>query len=147
MENARDLSHIELMQRYEGQSVDWYLQSLVSLVNMSQLEFGITLVVAGGVVSGKLVGGKKYFETFAEDFSGSWPGDAKEEINKAFARNAEIYDTSNDPAGVPPPQFIHLIDAKIFFSSGSLPTRSGVLWRGRINAVSGFHLGAFLEQE
>ena len=51
---------------------DWLLQSLVNMANVSELEIGITLQVSGLLVSGILVGGKKYFEGFAEDFAGAF---------------------------------------------------------------------------
>src|SRR5690554_2927731 len=72
---------------WEGQSVDWYLQNLVSVVNGSNISFGITLFVEGVVISGTLVSGKKYFETFADEFSSAYPGDdeVREGIRQAFA--------------------------------------------------------------
>jgi hypothetical protein len=128
----------------DGQSVDWYLQSLVSTVNtLETLEIGITLVVGGSVVSGRLVSGKKYFETFAKEFSDPWPGETKEQIRAAFARHADIYKIDEKgQENPPPPQFIHLIDARCFYPGSELPNNGGVLWRGKINAVSGFSLGA-----
>ena len=128
----------------DGQSVDWYLQKLVALVNGSQLEFGVTLYVNGSVVSGRLIGGKKYFEEFAKEFTGAYPGssESKESIRAAFASNGDIYDREEgDGEDLPPPQFIHLADARCFSGGGSAIPNRGVLWRGKINSVSGFSLG------
>jgi hypothetical protein len=128
----------------DGRSVDWYLQSLVSTVNTTDVQFGITLFVEGAIISGLLIGGKKYFETFANEFAGAFPGDdeAKETIRQSFASYAEIY-TSEESADLPPPQFIHLLDSRCFSPGGKpLPGNRGVLWRGKINAVSGFSLGS-----
>lgn len=46
--------------------LDWFLQSLVNMANTDSLQIGITLQVSGLLVSGVLVGGKAYFEGFAE---------------------------------------------------------------------------------
>jgi hypothetical protein len=138
----------ELFFSLEGRSLDWYLQWLVSTVNTSSMEFGVTLFVEGAIISGVLVSGKKYFETFAKEFSGAYPGDddSKEVIRKAFAGYAEIYahENTEDERLRPtsPPQYIHLVDVKCFSpGGGSLPSNRGLLWRGKINAVSGFSLG------
>ncbi len=130
----------------EGRSVDWYLQSLVSTVNASTIEFGVTLLVEGAIVSGLLVSGKKYFEIFSKEFADAYPGDdeSKETVRTAFAAYADIYsqDGSNEEQP-PPPQYIHLVNARCFSPGGqSLPGNRGVLWRGKINAVSGFSLGS-----
>lgn len=128
----------------DGQSVDWYLQRLISIVNTTSVRFGITLFVEGAIVSGLLVSGKDYFETFAGEFAGSYPGDdeAKETIRRSFASYADIY-TSDESADLPPPQFIHLIESRCFSPGGQpLPGNRGVLWRGKINSVSGFSLGS-----
>jgi len=135
-------SELEIKQAIEGQSVDWYLQSLVSICNASDLEIGITLTVGGSIVSGLLIGGRKYFERFAKQFSEAWPGEGKEAIRLALAKSASLYDKSADDkqepaAGV---QYIHLADARVFHGQQSVAS-TGVLWRGKINAVSGFSLG------
>jgi hypothetical protein len=128
----------------DGRSVDWYLQSLVSLVNKSNIEFGITLFVEGLTISGQVVSGRKYFETFAKEFSGAYPGNAEsqENIRQALASRASIYDHKDSDGTPPPPQFIHLVNCRCFSSGGVLPNNRGVLWRGKINAVSGFSLGS-----
>ena len=134
----------ELMLAREGQSVDWYLQTLVSITNTQGMEFGITLLVEGIIVSGILIGGKKYFETFAEEFADAYPGDAetKEMFRDAIASAAGIYERKENGEDVTPPQFIHLANARCFSPDGKLlPTNRGILWRGKINAVSGFILG------
>jgi hypothetical protein len=116
----------------------------VSLVNKSLVEFGVTLFVEGVTISGQLVSGKKYFETFAKEFSDAYPGNAEiqENIRQAFAGHAAIYDREDADKVSPPPQFIHLINCRCFSPGGVLPGNRGILWRGKINAVSGFSLGS-----
>jgi hypothetical protein len=139
-EKEIDLSAVELEQEIHGQSIDWYLQKLVHLANVNGWEFGLTLVLGGSVVSGIVISGKKYFDTFADEISQAWPGDDKEELRSAFASHGEIYDL---PEGEEPrpPQYIHLKDARISYPNGNIPSSGTVLWRGKINAVSGFNLG------
>lgn len=143
-EQQEQLTADEMKAIYDGQSVDWYLQRLVAIVNNTNVEFGLTLHVEGAIISGQLVSGKRYFETFAQEFAGAYPGDeeGKENIRKALASHASIYDEPEAGTEVPPPQFIHLLDARSFAPGGhQLPSNRGVLWRGKINSVSGFSLG------
>lgn len=123
---------------------DWFLQSLVNMVNINDLEFGITLQVSGLLVSGNLVGGKEYFEGFAEDFSSSFTNEPEvaENIKSSFAQYGEIYE-KKDGEEIPPPQYIHLKDTRFFNTSGNpIPGNKGVWWRGRISEVGGFTLGS-----
>lgn len=141
-EEQKELSGKELKLALDGNSVDWFLQNLVNIANKSGLEFGVTLVVGGSILSGRLISGKKYFETFAKEFADAFPGDSREGIYESFAQHGEIYSQSNDENDdSPPPQFIHLIDSRCFYPGNQLPNNKGVLWRGKINAVSGFSLG------
>ena len=149
-QEEKQLSPEEIKMAYDGQSIDWYLQNLVSAVNNSNLEFGITLYVDGAILSGLLVSGRKYFETFANEFSDAYPGDTegKENIRQAFASNASIYDREGSEDDRPPPQFIHLMNSRCFSPGGQpLPNNRGVLWRGKINAVSGFSLGSLSSEQ
>lgn len=139
----------ELKLGLDGTSVDWFLQRLVALANEGPLEFGVTLYVEGLIVSGQLVGGKKYFSEFAREFSDAYPGDdeARSNVRAAFESNGDIYDHEQNDE-LPPPQFIHLIDARCYHQNGQpLPSNRGTPWRGRINAVSGFNLGRLSESQ
>ncbi|ABE43295.1 gas vesicle accessory protein GvpU [Polaromonas sp. JS666] len=138
---SEEPSTIDCEREIHGQSVDYYLQQLVSLANENEYEIGITLLLGGSVVSGILIGGRKYFDTFAADFSAAWTGEDKDEIHNSFAAYGDIYDPAKRKQLPMPPQYIHLQNARIQFLNGSMPTNGGVLWRGKINAVSGFHLG------
>jgi hypothetical protein len=61
-------------------------------------------------------------------------------MRTAFASHGEIYG-GDDGKALADPQYIHLKNAKVHHPTGQLPTDDGVLWRGRINAVSGWNLG------
>ncbi len=147
------LTDEELRMTIDGRSTDWFLQKFVSLANTIGLSCGITLFVEGAMISGMLVSGKRYFEAFADEFSSNYPGDdeAKEEVRAGIASHTAIYadDESDDESDnePPPPQYIHLVDARYFAPGGQpIPTNRGVLWRGRINAVSGFNLGTLMAE-
>jgi hypothetical protein len=122
---------------------DWFLQDLVRLTNDLNLEIGITLNASGQTISGLLISGRRYFDIFAEQFSGGLndSDESKEQLKKMFQDVGSIYDNEEDAPPMGPPQYIHLINAKMFESGGSLPSQNGVLWRGKLNAISGFSLG------
>ncbi|WGY67036.1 hypothetical protein KEC55_09165 [Burkholderia cepacia] len=125
---------------------DWFLQSLVSIVNASDMEIGITLFVSGALVSGQLVGGKHYFEGFASEFA---TGFDDPEVAASFKRNFEKYgEIFVEPDGtykqdLEAPHFIHLKNARMFHPGGkAIPDNRGTWWRGRIREISGFSLGS-----
>lgn len=119
---------------------DCLLQSLVSMVNNSDLEIGITLLISGMLVSGSLVSLPKYFEGFAADFSSPFANDP-EFVKSMKASFANLREEKSEEA--PPPQYIHLKNARFFNTAGSpIPANKGVWWRGRIGEVGGFILGS-----
>jgi hypothetical protein len=132
---------------YSFQIPDWFLQILVNIVNTSDTEIGVTLQVGGFLVSGRLVGGAKYFDGFAADFANSLRGDQEstEYIRSAFSSYGEqLYSTTGETdAG---PLYIHVKEARFFNTSGKpIPANRGVWWRGRLSEVSGFILGSLSE--
>jgi hypothetical protein len=129
---------------------DWFLQSLVSMVNNSSMEFGITLLVDGMLVSGNLVGGKAYFEGFGADFATPFKDpEVVKQLKDSFGSYGEIYDANpDDDKEPPPPTFIHLKETRFFTPSGTpIPANKGVWWRGRISAIGGFNLGHLRPEE
>jgi hypothetical protein len=121
--------------------LDWYLQHLVTMANTQGVEMGITVILGGTVVTGQLISGKTYFESFGALFAGAWNADedGKRAIQDEMSKPAEMYGPDkHDAAG---PSFIHLKNATVRTPSGSL-TNQGVLWRGRLTEVSGFMLGS-----
>ncbi len=129
---------------------DWFLQTLVNMANTSDSEIGITLQVGGFLVSGYLVGGSKYFEGFAAEFTGALISDqtTAEDYRKGFLNLAERAYKSTDTKDAPPslPMFLHLKGARFFNTSGKpIPANRSVWWRGRISEVSGFILGVLSE--
>jgi hypothetical protein len=132
-----------------SRTIDWFLQSLVSIVNDEEASIPITLSVGGLLVSGEMISGKTYFEEFARQFRDSFLDISSEtaiNIEESFKRLGDVYySVQKDPQGngsLPKPHLIHLRDARIYHSSGNpTPYEKNVLWRGRLEAVDGFSLG------
>jgi len=122
---------------------DWYLQALVETVNGKDIEFPITLFVGGLIVSGQLTSGHKYFEglgTQLTQFFGG-PSDDTTEIIRYFTFPGDAYTRNEKGAKIPPPQYIHLREAKIFTPGQRPILAEGAWWRGRLACVDGFHFG------
>jgi len=130
----------------DAAQTDWFLQSLVNMANDSDLGFGITLQVSGMLVSGNLVSVKQYFEGFAADFASPFATNPEvaESIKESFSSYGNLYSKDAEAEGdLPPPQYIHLKNARFFNTAGNpIPGNRGVWWRGRICEVGGFSLGS-----
>jgi hypothetical protein len=130
-------------------SVDCFLQSLVSIVNDESASIPISLSVGGLLISGDMIGGKTYFDEFARQFKDSFKNinsETASTIEEAFKRLGDVYDPiqkeSQGGAIISKPRLIHLKDAQIYPSGANpAPSKKGVLWRGRLEAVDGFSLG------
>jgi hypothetical protein len=127
---------------------DWLLAIFVSMANDVEMELSICLHVSGQLVSGTLISGRRYFREFADQWEESFRqlGTAEDArmIAEPFAELAKIYDRppKEDATRRPPPAFIHLRDARVFApGSAPIPGNRGVLWRGRLESISGFFLG------
>ncbi|CAB3675353.1 MULTISPECIES: gas vesicle accessory protein GvpU [Achromobacter] len=125
-------------------SADAFLQFLVNLVNNgSQIEsIGVTLQMGGMLVSGSIVSGAEYFDSFAASFTGSL--NTVDDATRAtvHASLAELGDVFRVPQPADPlPNYIHLSDALFFTADGTPIAGQPTLWRGRTSAVDGFILG------
>jgi hypothetical protein len=125
---------------------DFFLETLVELVNDGGLSFSITLVVGGFLISGMLIPGDEYYETIGREFGqAAAKGDegTAKKIQESFSSLGQHYkdDRENPDAERQSPSYIHLKDCKL----GSVSSQSnfGSIWRGRISEVSGFFMGSF----
>lgn len=131
---------------------DWFLSELVRLVNATESRFPVTLTISGGILSGILISGKEYFEIFADDFAkfGNDTPENEAVLREFVAGYGSVYELPSAQEGasdadiLKAPQFVHLAAAR-FFAPGQapIPTNDGVLWRGNLDGISGFSLGAF----
>ncbi|MFM0479084.1 hypothetical protein PQQ81_00995 [Paraburkholderia strydomiana] len=128
-------------------NVDWFLQTFVASVNSHEGFMGVTLQMGGFLVSGFLISGAVYFEEFAKQYAADGEDESDKAVFRRYAnefREAQAKEAASPPeAGVTPPQFVHLRNARFYQSSGQpiLGGETGVLWRGRITEVQGFVLG------
>jgi len=128
---------------------DWFLQSIVSMVNGTDLEIGIILAVNGILISGNLVSGHWYFEGVNSDLVRAFRDrDKVTHIEPLYRRYGYIYPTPVfEEDSQLPPTYIHLKNARFFHGTGTpLSHESGVWWRGRICEVDGFTLGSLSEE-
>lgn len=126
-----------------GQS-DWFLQSLISLVNnRPHVHIDVALMVGGLVVTGTLVSGRTYFLEFARQFAegfGFNDHSARQAAYASVAEHAERFGNRNEDDSEDPPAYIHLLDPR-FAGQGAEEYADGArLWRGRVGSVDGFHL-------
>jgi len=130
-----------------NQNKDWFLENLVSTVNNSDIEIGITLQMDGFLVSGHIVNGRKYFDGFSAEFISETSvafgnKEALKNIEQAFNKYASLYDGQTDDPEEHGANFIHLEGARFFNTAGApIPNNRGMWWRGRISEVGGFILG------
>jgi hypothetical protein len=128
---------------------DWFLEYFVKLVNESEASLTISLVIGGSIITGELVGVKTYFAGLAREIANATSAELGQVFIDRFSDFAEVSmtntdnDNSNSDEIVAPTRFIHLRNAKIVQSrEGALPDNHGVWWRGKIQAVDGFFIGA-----
>lgn len=130
--------------------LDWFLQDLVALCNTTTSTIPVTLTVGGALISGRLISGKKYFDSLSKVVSSAVVDSTDEHrqaIEEYFRRPGAIYDpqepmTPEQERLRDLPVFVHLEGAKIFYpGQPPIPAGPGVLWRGRLEAVDGFHYG------
>jgi hypothetical protein len=125
---------------------DPMLHTLVAVAN-SGSGFTITLSVAGGFISGRLIGQNEYLDE-AQAMWADWvsrnasdDGDNDDEPTEPIFDGFRIV-----PDELPEPniyRFIHMKDAHWFVGDGMTPgpPGPGVLWRGRLSQVAGWSWG------
>lgn len=130
-----------------GPERDWFLALLVDHVNEHDGAIPITLTVDGLVITGTLVGVREYLRRSAEDLADVFPSRSKSIIQSFTKAGEESVDAVRKHkeqvrAGkteLEAPHYVHLRDAR--YLTGQRNTHSPVLWRGRLDDVSGFSLG------
>jgi hypothetical protein len=137
-------------------SGDKMLSSLSLMANVLGIGVSVTLHVNGGVVSGDIISAKQYFEEIRELLDTSKYHGSNERILATRKNITEIFESmakvAHEPyqsylenpeeSELPASNFIHLKNARLYVSN--LPINQvGVLWRGRMDHVSGFSLALF----
>jgi hypothetical protein len=143
---AREMKDEDAPRGEDGRA-DWFLAELVRRANEGGLSIGITLNVGGTLISGTLVGGRRFFEGFAEDVAAAAADAETAGRARAFFRSpAAMYSDGSGarevPANPEPLAYLHLENARFFTATGTpIPGDQGVFWRGKLGAVDGFALG------
>ncbi|MFF9274385.1 hypothetical protein [Streptomyces griseosporeus] len=145
------------------ETTDHVLAQLVRLVNGSDLEFSLTLMVNGQTVTGRLISSKKWFELQAGRLKESTQAEEGEVgLHSIFEGWAEVTSEYNDELkrvqealkdielpdryqnavaeAETPIGFLHLAGARIYGPNGFQPVE-GMPWRGRLEHVSGWSIG------
>jgi len=144
IEQTNDLALGKADQNREDQQGSWdvvenaddLLGHFVALAGEG-LTMPVTLTVGGSLVTGLLCSGKEYLEGVEASLRKAWP-EFPDFLGAIFKDRANIYD-ANDMLVI---GFVHLKDARIYNGGvNSIPTDSGVWWRGRIDAVTGWSFG------
>lgn len=95
---------------------------------MDRLSWDITLSVGGCLISGRLISASQYMRDFTPNME-----DALKDAGLRIDGKPEELDSI---------RFIHLADARFYYANQQpIPANQGVLWRGMLSSVDGFHLG------
>ncbi|NLI93804.1 MAG: hypothetical protein GX434_16905 [Peptococcaceae bacterium] len=118
---------------------DYLLRWLISRIETEKLSLNITLNIKGIVISGSIISEKEYCERLVH-----YLNDISEIKGIAPMGRNHWAETNRQDAEPLQEEYIHLKNAKIYFSSiDSAPLDEGVLWRGKLSTVDGFILGLF----
>lgn len=126
------------------QDSDWFLADLIRIFANNGVAFPLTLVVGGSVVSGKLIGGKQYFQQVSETISQGTTNNSqvRDFLVKMVEGNKLRYERpegADENWSLPEPGFVHLEGARIFNGSAEpIPQGEGVLWRAKLTSVDAF---------
>lgn len=131
---------------------DWLLERWVRLAELG-VAVGVTLQMGGLLISGTLVGARRYLEHQRSDvladlaLHGLPPALARK-LGRAFEADLEEM-AASDQAGRngadAPRRFIHLKDARIISGAGHRHSFVVPYWRGQLRGVDAFFLGTLSE--
>lgn len=128
----------------DAPSKDWFLQFLVNLANHDQFEVDLTLTVGGFLISGTLIGVRKYFDAMGHYFTDSlnFPV-SSDEIRGTFQKIGEQCSCVSPSEKTETPSYIHLMNVRFYDAQGNAIStgKVGEIWRGRISEVQGFSPG------
>jgi hypothetical protein len=144
-------------ERTQGHDPD--LVGLVQLADAYGLEYDLVLTLSGQVVQGTLVSARSFSSEIADAVQGEDPeGTLRSSMATRFRQRAERLQEFGaasklgdlDPDGpdgddlpvLPDVEFVHLRDASVSGVTGQLK-----LWRGRLDAVTGWTLGGFVASD
>lgn len=142
-----DSQHREFEETEEASlSVDLMLETFVCLAEEQDVSLGVTLTIHGLLISGNIISLQKYLEGIAQGFESTTSNQKIGQIiAESYLNATQEYLKIRTDGGLeelPPRLYIHLSDANFIFGNTIVPTETGVYWRGRLEKVDGFSLGA-----
>ncbi len=113
-----------------------------SLQEARDFEIGLTVTVAGGVVSGLAIGRDRWLSKFASVTREAQPG-AETSLGEAFEAAIHQIDLERPAEEEVSFGFLHMVDARFISGAGMSPSSGspGFLWRGRLTHVTSWSLG------
>ncbi len=138
-----NVQNVAYNNRYEIPSVgDWVLIDLVKQADKVGLEVGVLLNLGGILLSGTLIGGKKYFEAIQSQALelGEANATLSEILNRIAQDGRNVYDVPLPNEEDRLPTYIHLLDVNFIDTNGKSTGEVTTMWRGKIVDVTGFCL-------
>lgn len=118
---------------------DPMLAQLVAFADIG-VSVGVTFTIGGSVVTGQLCSGKDFIEHTRDQILAGSGDDLKDFLEPHFNDRLAVYD--NDRTEVMQIAYVHLRDAVIYnVDFTGIPSKNGVFWRGRLDAIDGWSLG------
>lgn len=132
----------------QPEGTDWHLASIVDLAAALGVEIDVTLYLSGIIVTGTVIGPKRYFELTEEvlkraNTSGSAENLA-ESIASLLSRYKDLFPAAGQEGaklGTATYRYIHLRDVRIFRNDGGFINITEGAWRAKMSAVDGFNFG------
>ena len=130
-------------------SADFYLGILVSMAE-GGAEVPVMLNVGGKIVCGDMISERRYFEETADRMTSDMPGlqdvfagipDMLDEASTDQLEDEDSPDMAEEMRKEVAQSFVHLRDSYLLSEAGGVIHMHGGLWRGKLEAVSGFWLG------
>jgi len=117
---------------------DWF-QFFVHTANQTRAGGGLTLAIPGGIITGWLIGISEYFELAGKEaIEGVDDAELKRQIEREITALGQPDKGARD-VEITAVRHYHLKDARFITAAGLIPNVGpGLLWRGRIQEVSGF---------
>ena len=125
-----------------GADGDNLLKLLVRMANKGG-SFPLTLFVNGVVVSGTLVSKHRYFESFVSGLTSGFDKENAGVVREAFGVDQPAPSFGDDDGAGPDPEYVHLLDARVYAPGQEGMPRNGMSWRGRISQVDAISYGSF----
>jgi hypothetical protein len=126
--------------KWEGRQADWLIQWFAKFTNNTNFQVPMTFTVGGNLVTGMLISETEYFEQLASSFASGLPEENRESAKKMIKALQPLSSPGEDDGLAS--QFVHLLNANVFTSASKPIVNGGVLWRGKISSIEGFHLGS-----